>query len=333
MSVYHPHDRTFRNAMKDIQVAREFFQNYLPENIRSIVDLNKLIVKDNTYIDPKLRECRSDILYQTVIDNNPGFLYLLIEHFSSAKVLTPFSLLQYQVGIWSDFIKEQPDDVEKLPLIIPMVFYNGTRPYDKPRNLRQIIAGPPELIDQILFNDFHLIDTNLIEDETLRNQLWSGILTFTFKHVRDRNIKNAFREFCKKALFLFENHGERSVPLVELLLQYQSIVGRWDNPEEMLEIADMSFINSKRKGNVMSTLAEYLGEIGREKGVQQGIQQGRQLGESELLLRLLNRKFGIIPTHYRKKIEQADANTLLIWGERILEAQNIEDIFVELVSA
>jgi len=49
MSIYNPHDRTFRNVMKDIQVAREFFHHYLPANIRSLVDLNSLILKDNTY--------------------------------------------------------------------------------------------------------------------------------------------------------------------------------------------------------------------------------------------------------------------------------------------
>jgi len=63
MSIYHPHDKTFRSAMKDIQVAMEFFHHYLPENIRPRVDLKTLTLKDSTYIDPDLREYQSDILY------------------------------------------------------------------------------------------------------------------------------------------------------------------------------------------------------------------------------------------------------------------------------
>jgi len=321
MSIYYPHDKTFRNAMKDIQVAMEFFHHYLPANIRPMVDLKTLILRDGTYIDPDFREFQSDILYQANINNNPGFLYLLIEHFSSAKELTPFALLQYKVGIWSDFIKSQRKKVKKLPLIIPMVFYNGTKPYDKPRHLSKIIEGPPEIIEEILFKDFHLIDTNLIEDESLREQLWSGILTFAFKHSRDREFKNAFVEFCKRAGILLGKMGERAVPLVELLLKYQSIVGEWKNTEEMVQMAESNLAPHKNKESIMVTLAGYYGEIGRKEG------------ESAVLLRQLQHKYGNLPAYYRNKIEQADTDTLLIWAERVLDAKRLEDIFEEMITA
>lgn len=248
-------------------------------------------------------------------------MYLLIEHWSSAKELTPFALWQYKVGIWNDFIKEQPKQVKKLPLIVPMVFYNGTKPYDKPRNLRKIIEGPPELIEEMLFKDFHLIDTNMIQDETLKEQVWSGIVTFVFKHSRDRNFRNAFREFCKRSQILIKNNGERAVPLINVLLNYQSLVGEWKNPKEMLDIAQENLIEPKSGEKLMMTLAEYLGEIGRKQG------------ESSLLLRLLSRKYGIIPTYYRNKIEQADADTLLVWGERVLDALTLEEVFEEMIPA
>jgi hypothetical protein len=58
-----------------------------------------------------------------------------------------------------------------------------------------------------------------------------------------------------------------------------------------------------------------------------GIQQGIQQGEGTLLLRLLQVKFKNIPDSYRQKIEQANAETLLLWGERILASEDLEDIF------
>jgi len=202
-----------------------------------------------------------------------------------------------------------------------MVFYNGTKPYDKPRHLSKIIEGPPDIIDEILFKDFHLIDTNLIQDEALKEQLWSGILTFAFKHSRDREFKTAFIEFCKKAGILLGKEGERAVPLVELLLKYQSVVGVWENPKEMLQVAESNLVPPKSKEKIMMTLAEYL------RG------EGRQEGESTMLLRQLQRKYGNLPPYYRNKIEQADANTLLIWAERVLDAKHLEEIFEETVTA
>jgi hypothetical protein len=37
-------------------------------------------------------------------------------------------------------------------------------------------------------------------------------------------------------------------------------------------------------------------------------------------------KFGEIPDTMRQRIEQADADTLLTWSERILTAEHIEDV-------
>ena len=56
-------------------------------------------------------------------------------------------------------------------------------------------------------------------------------------------------------------------------------------------------------------------------------QQGMQQGEANVLLRLMQRKFGEVPGEAKAKIEQADADTLLDWSERILSAERPEDVF------
>lgn len=72
-------------------------------------------------------------------------------------------------------------------------------------------------------------------------------------------------------------------------------------------------------------------EEGRKEGMEEGREEGRQegihTGELTLLLRQLQRKFGVIPLYYKNQIEKADTNQLLLWGERILEAKKLEDIF------
>ncbi len=208
MFIANPHDKMFKNAMKNMEVAKDFFHHYLPKSIRLLVDLESLVIQDNTYIDDNLRECQSDILFQVKIQDSLGFLYLLTEHQSTADPLMTFRLWQYMIGIWTDYVKQQKDKPKRLPLIIPMVFYNGEKPYDEPRDLRQIIEGTQELIEEHLFKEFHLIDTNVILDEDLRKQVWSGIVTFTFKHVRDRDYRKAFSEFiswAKESILL--EHG------------------------------------------------------------------------------------------------------------------------------
>lgn len=66
---------------------------------------------------------------------------------------------------------------------------------------------------------------------------------------------------------------------------------------------------------------------GRLEGKLEGRLEGRLEGEAELLLRQMNRRFGAIDEATHNRIKTADADTLLIWGERILFAQSIEEVF------
>ncbi|MDZ7659452.1 hypothetical protein [Fodinibius sp.] len=85
---------------------------------------------------------------------------------------------------------------------------------------------------------------------------------------------------------------------------------------------------------MVSTFAERFKEQGLQQGLQEGMQQGldqgKQQGEAAVLLRLLERKFGAAAlAPHRARVERADADTLLVWSERILTASSIEEVLGE----
>jgi len=51
-------------------------------------------------------------------------------------------------------------------------------------------------------------------------------------------------------------------------------------------------------------------------------QKGRQEGETLLLMRQLERKFGPLNETVRTRLQGANAETLLIWGEQVLTASS-----------
>jgi flagellar biosynthesis/type III secretory pathway protein FliH len=65
----------------------------------------------------------------------------------------------------------------------------------------------------------------------------------------------------------------------------------------------------------------------KEEGYQEGLQVGRQEGESAMVLRLSERRFGALDDGVRQQIQSADTDTLLVWSDRLLSAQRVEDIF------
>jgi uncharacterized protein DUF4351 len=56
-------------------------------------------------------------------------------------------------------------------------------------------------------------------------------------------------------------------------------------------------------------------------------EEGRRQGGVELLLRQTERKFGPLGSHDRMRIELASADRLLDWGERLVDARSLDEVF------
>jgi hypothetical protein len=65
-----------------------------------------------------------------------------------------------------------------------------------------------------------------------------------------------------------------------------------------------------------------------QQGRQQGRQEGRQEGEVALLARQLARRFGNpLPAWVAERMHSANDEQLLLWGERVLDATCLDDVF------
>ena len=104
-------------------------------------------------------------------------------------------------------------------------------------------------------------------------------------------------------------------------------------PEELMIEYNLTIkeIEEKKHMNFVTT-PQRVGRIegfkkGLEQGLEQGLETGLQKGEAALLTRQLQRRFHHLPNDYLTQIEQADADTLLLWGERIFDAATLEEVF------
>lgn len=315
-----PHDKIFKKAMTDVRVARDFFEHYLPQDIKELIDLEILTLSPNSYVDDELNNTACDVLYETQIANMPAFLYILAEHYSSAKPFIPLKNLHYIVRIWFDYIAQNPD-AKTLPLIVPLVFYNGETPYIGARDVRELIHAPNDIIDKILFKPFHLIDTHHIQDEALREQYWSGILVFLMKHIHARDFIRHINPLIDLIKEMVKAEREGASNYLEILLEYFIRAGKSDQPRHIIDTV-VKHVSKPLGDKIMTkTILEWWQEEARE--------EGEKKGESKMLRSQIQLKFGVVSPSYLEKIEKADCETLLKWGERILVAKNVEQIFAD----
>ncbi len=68
-------------------------------------------------------------------------------------------------------------------------------------------------------------------------------------------------------------------------------------------------------------------EEGIQIGKHTGIQEGARIGETQLLSRLLSKRFGPLPDWVQQNLAQANTAQLEQWGERILDAKTLAEVF------
>ena len=76
-----------------------------------------------SYINEQLKLGITDILYSVNIAQQQGYIYLLVEHQSTADVLMPFRIVKYICAIMDHHLKQTCKN--ELPLVVPLAFYHG----------------------------------------------------------------------------------------------------------------------------------------------------------------------------------------------------------------
>jgi predicted transposase/invertase (TIGR01784 family) len=136
-----PHDKFFKQMFSKKEVARDFFDNYLPEELLKIVDTESLEIRKDSFIGADYKDRFSDLIYEVNIRNEEGYIYCLFEHKSYTDKLVSLQLLKYLTRIWDLHLKQNKG--EKLPVILPIVIYHGQRKYNIKSNFNSLVKELP----------------------------------------------------------------------------------------------------------------------------------------------------------------------------------------------
>lgn len=128
--VKNPHDQYFKKSMENPRVAQDFFRHFLPKHILKRVDLSTLSLQSTSFIDAQLKNRFSDLVFEVSCDGGIGYIYLLIEHQRKGDPLMALRMLEYSTQLMRRHVTMHKTHV--LPLVIPIVFYNGDEPYMLP---------------------------------------------------------------------------------------------------------------------------------------------------------------------------------------------------------
>lgn len=145
------HDGLFKLFLREPDTARDFLAVHLPADIRAQVRLDTLKLEPGSFVDQKLRELHSDVLYSVeTAEGHAGYIYCLVEHQSTADRMMAWRMMRYSMAVMDAHLKKGNGT---LPVVVPLLFYQGmVRPYpystdwmdcfDVPALAREVYSRP-----------------------------------------------------------------------------------------------------------------------------------------------------------------------------------------------
>lgn len=265
-----------------------------------------------------------DLIYRVLYrDGSEVYLYLLLEFQSQPDAWMALRVMVYVGLLYQHLIREQSLTAQdRLPPVFPLVLYNGDSRWTAAQELKDLIAlpaGTPLWRWQPSMR-YYLVDESRYPEGKPGSLV--GIL-FQLENCRTR-------EELSELIGQLAQHIQQVAP-ASLRRAFAIWIRRVLAPSKGMEVSG-SDVNDLAEVQVMlaTRIKQWEQEIlaeGIEQGVEKGIEKGIHQGESVLLRRQLERRFGSLPSWVNEKITQASRSDLEQWGVNVLDSQTLEEVF------
>ena len=140
------HDLSYRSLFSFPRMVKELVCEFVEESWVEKLDFSTLKRVNASYVSPKLKGREGDLVWKLRLRNgDPVFVYILIEHQSRVDRFMAVRLMTYIGLLYQDLLKNgelTPDGL--LPLVIPLVLYNGEAQWWAPEELSELIERVDE---------------------------------------------------------------------------------------------------------------------------------------------------------------------------------------------
>lgn len=277
-SIHQPHDKLVKKLLSNPAAARDILSLYLPKNVLEITDLDHLELQKDSFIDDEHRAYAVDLLYKTTFQNEAGYIWILLEHQRKSDFWMPVRLFKYIAMIW-DHVRKS-GNLTSIPLIYPMIIYNGEQPYAHSLTLSELIESDAsrEIFSHLFTKPFCLVDLAVIEDETLRKSTQDNVkgiaLLMALKHVFDKNLQTFIEQTLINVLRKLDQLGDTDE--VVDVLYYLINQSEFLDEKRFWETFHQNF--SQEVEGKMATIAQKMEQRGIEKGIEKkNIEIAKQL--------------------------------------------------------
>ena len=316
-----PYDQSYKLLFSEPNMVKDLLLNFFAQDWVYELDFTTLQRLNTAYVTENLRERESDVIWKVQWQDQWLYLLILVEFQSTIDPFMIVRMLSYVSLLYQDLIKEdqQIRISHQLPPVLPIVLYNGQKPWDAPLTFKELL--PPHLpkMLQKYQPDFTcwLLDEGRYKIELRTDSLVAPLIAL--EQSQEASDTRATVEHLVKLLKKPEFDSIRRAYMVFLhrTLRIKEVLPNL----ELNELHEVQQMLSER----VEVWIQRGVEKGLSQGISQGISQGLSQGELNIIKRLLFKRFGHLSPNQEEALQNKSAEELMDISERLLSATSIEE--------
>ena len=315
------HDALFKETFSRVEHARAILRDALPEPLSRLVAWTTLRREPGSFVDERLRQQHTDLLFTAKLKERDAYFYLLFEHQSTSDRWMLLRLLEYMARIWRAHVTSKPSALG-LPLIVPVVLHHSDEGWTSATAFADLLSLDDEAREAArpFIPDFRIVldDLSHVTDEELRGRAVTAlgkVVLACLRHARDmRTLFEHLRDWSEVLQDVQSApHGLRAM---ELVLSYMFQAAPDLAPDQTRAL--IRHVTAPKVTENMLSLWD--------KIIEQGRQEGLQEGRAEVVLKQLKLKFRKLPAGTTARVRNASNEELDRWTERVLTASTLAEV-------
>jgi predicted transposase YdaD len=318
------HDNSYKLLFSHAEMVADLLRGFVREPWVNEVDLDTLERVSGSFVSDDLRDREDDIIWRIRWRGRWLYVYLLLEFQSTVDPFMALRIMVYVGLLHQDLVRRKElTDSKLLPPVLPVVLYNGPRPWTAPLDVGELVEPLPGGLDRYRPQlRYLLLDERRYEDDELAPL--RNLVAALFRLENSRQMQD-FRRVLSTLIEWLTLPAQESL-LRAFFVWVSRVALRRRLPGVVLpELHSLQEVNAMLQEHDIDWTRDWR-EQGLAEGRAVGLTEGRAQGRAEIFLRLLDRKFGPLEESQRRKVRETDPDTLLEWSDRVLTAERWEDV-------
>jgi len=288
------HDEFCKDNLRDLERARKFLKLMFKPEIIDLLDLDKMELASESFLDEELKKLYADVLYRIPVksDKQKGVdkivVFVLIELKTESDKWTVFQQAKYIIRIWDEEFRKAKDapnfDQFRLPMVIPVIFHHGEQKFTASTELIDLVHVLKGLEPYTLNVRSLLFDVMTLDEKDLPEDLELVVVIMILQAVFRKDIAERLTAIYRKLQPRL--HIPRYRRLWEDCFYYALGSAKNFSEQDGIDI-----VTEIRKTGETDMATKYLIDLFEE----QGVARGKAEGEAKAILAFLRTRFGRLP--------------------------------------